>query len=117
MNLFIFTGLGLFGMGLYGLFAYPAALRKIIAANVMGTGVFVVLIALAHRTPNVDPIPHALVLTGIVISVSATAFALALAKRLHRDQQAAAAGGNPSPLSGQAVASLDHPASRTRTAS
>ena len=29
-----------------------------------------------------DPVPHALVLTGIVVAVSATAMALALGKRL-----------------------------------
>ncbi len=44
------------------------------------------LIAVAYRGPGVppDPVPHALVLTGIVVAVSATALALALARRLHR---------------------------------
>ena len=30
-----------------------------------------------------DPVPHAMVLTGIVVAVSATAFALVLARRIY----------------------------------
>ena len=53
----------------------------------MGTGVFMLLISIAYRGPDVapDPIPHALVLTGIVVAVSATALALALVRRLHTE--------------------------------
>lgn len=52
----------------------------------MGAGVFHVLIAVAYRgldTPP-DPVPHALVLTGIVVAVSATALALTFGQRLER---------------------------------
>ncbi len=45
----------------------------------MGTGVFMVLIAMAARHTSPDPVPHAMVLTGIVVAVAATAFALVLA--------------------------------------
>lgn len=84
--LYAISGVVLFAIGLYGLFTCEHVVRKIIAANVMGSGVFLVLVALARRTPSglPDPVPHALVLTGIVVSVSATACALALAKRLER---------------------------------
>ena len=46
------------------------------------------LIAVAYRGPGVapDPVPQALVLTGIVVAVSATALALALARRLTAEQ-------------------------------
>ena len=65
----------------------PALLRKVLALNVMGSGVFLLLIAAAYRGPDAapDPVPHALVLTGIVVAVSATALALALGRRLRRD--------------------------------
>lgn len=58
--------------------------RKILAVNVMGSGVFLLLVATARRTGSTlpDPVPHALVLTGIVVSVSATALALAITKRI-----------------------------------
>jgi len=55
----------------------------------MGAGVFMLLIAVAYRGPGLppDPVPHALVLTGIVVAVSATALALALVRRLHAEQE------------------------------
>jgi multicomponent Na+:H+ antiporter subunit C len=59
-----------------------------VAINVMGAGVFLLLIAVAYRGPGLapDPVPHALVVTGIVVAVSATALALGLARRLHAEQ-------------------------------
>ena len=50
----------------------------------MGSGVFLVFIALGAQTPGAipDPVPHAMVLTGIVVSVCATGLALALADRV-----------------------------------
>ena len=86
MNIAFFyalTGLGLFTLGLYALIVYRHLLRKILAINVMGSGVFLVLVALAARTQDVpDPVPHAMVITGIVVAISATALALALMLRL-----------------------------------
>lgn len=78
------AGILLFGLGLWSLLVHEALLRKLIALNIMGGGVFHVLIAVAHRGDDLppDPIPHALVLTGIVVAVSATALALALNYRL-----------------------------------
>ena len=62
-------------------------LRKLIAINVMGAGVFQILVVIAYRGLELppDPVPHALVLTGIVVAVSATALALAFGKRLDHD--------------------------------
>lgn len=88
-------GYALVGAALVALSIYPLTLardllKRIVAANVLGTGIFVILVALGYRegAPH-DPIPHALVLTGIVVAVSATGLALALAARLH------AAGAEP----------------------
>ncbi len=50
----------------------------------MGSGAFLVLVGLAQRAGMADPVPQAMVLTGIVVSVAATALALALARRLHK---------------------------------
>ena len=74
------VGVGLFTLGLHALIAYAHLLRKILAINVMGSGVFLVLAALAKRGGDAapDPVPHAMVITGIVVAVSATAFALVL---------------------------------------
>jgi multicomponent Na+:H+ antiporter subunit C len=82
--LYTLMGIALISLGLHGLIARAHLLRKILAVNVMGSGVFALLVALARRTPGSapDPVPHALVLTGIVVAVSATAFALALTCRI-----------------------------------
>lgn len=84
--IYAFSALALFGVGAFGLFAHAHLVRKILAANIMGSGVLLLLVAVAHRAPRAtpDPVPHALVLTGIVVSVSATATGLALARRLAR---------------------------------
>ena len=85
--LFSLTGIALFFIGLFHLIARKHLLKKILAANVMGSGVFLVLVSLARRTagPYPDPVPHALVLTGIVVTVSATALALTLLRRIHKE--------------------------------
>lgn len=83
------AGIALFALGLWSLLVHEPLLRKLIALNIMGGGVFHVFIAVAHRSDSAppDPIPHALVLTGIVVAVSATALALAMNSRLEDADQ------------------------------
>ncbi|MGB5733564.1 MAG: NADH-quinone oxidoreductase subunit K [Thiohalocapsa sp.] len=78
------AGMALFVLGVWSFLVHEPLLRKLIALNIMGGGVFHVLIAVAYRGGDTapDPVPHALVLTGIVVAVSATALALALGARL-----------------------------------
>lgn len=82
--IYALTGVLLFGMGLGGVFFAAHLLRKILAVNLAGSGLFLIMVAMARREPNAppDPVPHALVLTGIVVAVSATAVALVLYRRL-----------------------------------
>ena len=83
-TLYAITGVALFGLGFYALVAYPHLLRKIMGMNIMGTGVFMSFVAIAYRGPEqtADPVPHALVITGIVVAVCATGLALALATQI-----------------------------------
>lgn len=80
--IFALAGIALFMIGIAGMALAPHLLRKIIAFNVMGSGAFLVLVGLGQRDGATDPVPHAMVLTGIVVAVAATALALALARRL-----------------------------------
>ncbi|MDA0629538.1 NADH-quinone oxidoreductase subunit K, partial [Acinetobacter baumannii] len=59
-------------------------IRRIVALNVASGGVMMILLALADRTDVPDPVPQALVLTGIVIMAAVTGLALALARRVER---------------------------------
>src|SRR3546814_12079179 len=74
----IAVGFALWLLGLHGLLTLRHALRRIIAINLMGSGVFLVMIALAARPAPSDPLLVALVGTGLVLAVSATALALRL---------------------------------------
>jgi multicomponent Na+:H+ antiporter subunit C len=90
--LYALAGAVLFALGLGGLLLHAHLLRKIMAFNVMGSGTFLVLVGLAQRHGGPDPVPQAMVLTGIVVAVSATAFAVVLLRRLHALTAAAALG-------------------------
>jgi multicomponent Na+:H+ antiporter subunit C len=74
------------GFGLYGLITNPQPLRKIIAFNLLGGGVFLLFGVVGRRGAAAgisnDPVPQALVITGIVVAFSATALAIGLLLRL-----------------------------------
>jgi len=77
--LYALTGIALYGLALYALIRSKHLLRRILALNIMGSGVFLVMVALAQQhTATSDPVPQAMVITGIVVAVSATAVALVL---------------------------------------
>jgi multicomponent Na+:H+ antiporter subunit C len=80
------VAVGLFTIGFYTLLLEVHLLRKIMALNIVFTSVFLLLIAIAARYPQaIDPLPHAFVLIGILISFSATALALTLARRIYQE--------------------------------
>lgn len=81
--LFALVGVALFALGVAGVALIAHLLRRVLAFNLMGSGAFLVLVGLAQRGDVPDPVPQAMVLTGIVVAVAATALALALVRRLH----------------------------------
>lgn len=74
----------LFSMGLHSLLIRRHLIRKIIGLNIMAAGTFLLFISVAYRNRDIfaDPVPQAMVITGIVVSISATGFALALIRRI-----------------------------------
>jgi multicomponent Na+:H+ antiporter subunit C len=86
VTLFGLCGAALVGLGLYGLICHPGALRKILAFNLIGSGVFLLFGVVARRGAagglGGDPVPQALVITGLVVAFAATALAVALVLRL-----------------------------------
>lgn len=88
----------LFGVGFMTLLLNNNLIRKIIGMNIMDTSIFLFFInkgyIYGHRAPIyesltdqgqgfINPLPTALMLTGIVVAVSTTAFALALTVRIY----------------------------------
>ena len=86
-------------IGLYGMLMQPNLLKKLMAMNILQVAVIMFFIALADKTgatapiemhgvtdvdAYINPLPHALMLTAIVVGVSTTGVALALLIRIHR---------------------------------
>ena len=84
--LFGLLGAALTGIGLFGLLVRPEPVLRILAFNILGGGIFLVLGALARRGAGAgfgaDPVPQAIILTGIVVAFAATTLAVALVLRL-----------------------------------
>ena len=89
VTLFGLCGPVLVGLGLFGLITNPQPLRKILAFNLLGSGTFLLFGVIARRGAAAgltgDPVPQALVITGIVVAFAATAMAIALLLRLFQE--------------------------------
>src|ERR1700759_5732763 len=61
------VGAALVGLGLYGLVVHPHPLRKLLAFNLIGSGVFLIFGIVARRGEGAgfpfDPVPQAMVIT------------------------------------------------------
>ncbi len=83
-------------IGFYAMIAKHNFIKKIIGMNIFQTGVFLFYITIGKVTggtapilwegtqPYDNPLPHVLILTAIVVSVSTTAVAFGLIIRIHR---------------------------------
>jgi multicomponent Na+:H+ antiporter subunit C len=81
-------------VGLYVVVADDNLVKKVVGLNLFQTGVFLFFVSAAAVTggstpvttnpaPYVNPLPHVLILTAIVVGVSLTALSLALVIRIH----------------------------------
>ena len=92
------TAFILFGIGLTTLMLHKNLIKKLIGFNIMETSIFLFLTAQGYITGRrapiivdgvteveyyINPLPSALVLTGIVVAVSITAFMLVLCIKIY----------------------------------
>lgn len=97
-NRFAVTAVILFGIGLANMLLQKNLIKKIVGFNIMDSAVFLLLASrgfvegrvapivaegMADASLYINPIPSGLVLTGIVVSVSISAFSLALVQRIY----------------------------------
>ncbi|MEX2466610.1 MAG: NADH-quinone oxidoreductase subunit K [Gemmatimonadota bacterium] len=82
--LYVIAGAGVFMTGLAGTLGRAHLFWKVLGVNFMGSGIFLLLLAGAPRIPGegADPVPQAMVLTGIVVATAATALGLGMALRV-----------------------------------
>ncbi len=88
----------LFSLGCLCILTQHNLIKKVIGINIMETGIFLFFIALGNikggvppiydptlpeKTLYINPLPSVLMLTGIVVSFSITAFALAIIVKLY----------------------------------
>ena len=96
-NRFAVAAVILFVTGFVNMMVHPNLIKKVVSFNIMDSATFLMLASrgmIAGRTAAiltdggadvtryVNPIPAGLVLTGIVVSVSVSAFSLALLQRI-----------------------------------
>ncbi len=85
-TLYGLLGALLIGVGLYGTIMQAQPLRRLLGLNFVGSGVFLLYGVAARRGAAEglagDPVPQAMVITGIVVAFAATALAVALILRL-----------------------------------
>ncbi len=96
---FTVTAVVLFAIGLITMMLNPNLIKKVVGFNIMDSATFIMLATqgfIEGRTAAiltdggadtalyVNPIPAGLVLTGIVVSVSVSAFSLALIQRIYK---------------------------------
>ncbi|MBE0524407.1 MAG: cation:proton antiporter subunit C [Methanosarcinales archaeon] len=90
-------------IGFYAVIAKKNLIKKVIGLNIFSTAIFLFYISIGdiraipgkivtepiymhgENLVYVNPIPHVLILTGIVVSVSVTAVALALIIKIHKE--------------------------------
>ncbi len=86
-----FAGAALVGLGLYALIVNREPIKKLLAFNLIGSGVFLVFGIVARRGAvgvfPFDPVPQAMVITGIVVAFAASALAVALMLRLAEETE------------------------------
>ncbi len=89
IGFYYFLSLILVVVSLYYFIVARSYVKRLISVNILGSGVFLFFVATAKNTTmeNPDPVPHALVLTGIVVAVSATAIAVALILYLNKEER------------------------------
>ncbi len=103
-----FTFIILMMMGLYGIFIKNNYMKKIIGLNILQTAIILFFVStgakrdatipiVAHHTGDgheaihavhyINPLPHVLMLTAIVVSVATLGVALAMTIKIHKDYQ------------------------------
>lgn len=89
-DLFLALGAILALLGIMRLVLARDLLSRVIGLNIASGGVMMLLLtgALRSGSNGPDAVPHAMVLTGIVITVSVTALAVVLIRRIESDDDA-----------------------------
>jgi multicomponent Na+:H+ antiporter subunit C len=105
LELYLLAGAFVLVLGVTATMIVRDLIRRLVALNVASGGVMLVLLALADRGDGEpDPVPQALVLTGIVVMAAVTGIAIVLARRVEHlddDSETATDDDNPNEEAGR----------------
>jgi len=95
-NFYYLVAMVLFVIGFHTMLTHSNLIKKVIGMNIMETAVFLFFVSVGYVREGmapimqngagglyVNPLPSALILTGIVVAVSVTAYALSLIIKLY----------------------------------
>ena len=96
-NYFYLAAIILFIIGTHTMLTHSNMIKKIIAMNIMDSSVFLLFVSIGYVEGGhapiirkgtdllyVNPLPGALIVTGIVVAVSVTAYALSIIVRIQK---------------------------------
>lgn len=95
-NYYYLVAIVLFLIGFHTMLTHSNLIKKVIGMNIMETGIFLFFVSIGYidgrNAPIIDgqvqtfinPLPSALILTGLVVGVSLTAFSLSLVVKLYK---------------------------------
>jgi len=96
-NYFYLAAIILFIIGAHTMLTHSNMIKKVIAMNIMDGSVFLLFVAIGYvkggqapiiretaEVAYVNPLPGALIVTGIVVAVSVTAYALSIIVRIQK---------------------------------
>ncbi len=96
-NYYYLVAVILFIIGMHTMLTHSNMVKKVIAMNIMEVSVFLLFVAIGYIKGGsapivressdliyVNPLPGALMLTGIVVGISVTAYALSLIVKIYR---------------------------------
>lgn len=96
-NFYYLIAIILFIIGFHTMLTHSNLVKKIMAMNIMDAAIFLFFVSIGYVRGGavpiieleaelfyINPLPSALILTGIVISVSITAFALSLIVKIYQ---------------------------------
>lgn len=94
-NMYFLASIILFLIGFHTMLTHSNLIKKIIGLNIMETSIFLFFVAVGYIRRGIpplitdtegiyiNPLPSALILTGIVVGVSVSAFAVALVIKIY----------------------------------
>ncbi len=96
-NYFYFASIVIFLIGMHIMLTHSNMIKKIMGMNIMETAIFLFVVSIGYVDGGsapiviegqtirfINPLPSALILTGLVVGVSLTAFALSLVIELYK---------------------------------